>query len=75
MSKIKKYGNLQFENKEGDITYKIFKNKDFLYTILVQKGDITKIKNHQGVNAVFGHDSIDIQVVNNILDEMIEELK
>lgn len=69
------YGILKCQGTEDGITYKIFLDSDFKYTITVSKGSIENIKHHQGVISVFGEDILDINVVNEILNEMIEEIK
>lgn len=63
-----------FGEEEG-VTYKVYYNSSFVYTIIVEKGDQQLIETHQGVRAFFGHDSLDVQWVNEKMDRMINEIK
>lgn len=68
------YGILQCQGTENGITYQIFLDNDFKYTIIVSKDSIKNIKYHQGVRSIFGLDVIDVNMVNEILDEMIKKV-
>lgn len=74
------YGTLQCQGTENGITYEVFLNNDFRYTIIVSKGSIKNIKYHYGVRSIFGldtidvNDAIDVNMVNEILDKMIKEV-
>lgn len=72
---MNKYGLLIGNGIEGNIKWEIYKDNNFLYTIIVSKKDNKLVKDYQGINAIFGNDVIDIDNVNKILDEMIEEIK
>ena len=72
---MNEYGTLQCQGTENGITYEIFLDNDFRYTIIVSKGTTKNIKHHQGVRRIFGEDAIDINMVNEILDKMIKEAK
>lgn len=72
---MNEYGTLQCQGIESGITYEIFLNNDFRYTIIVSKGTTKNIKHYQGVRSIFGLDAIDVNMVNEILDEMIKEAK
>lgn len=69
------YGILKCQGTEDGIMYKVFLDSDFKYTIIVTKDSIENIKYHQGVISIFGEDVLDINIANEILDEMIEEIK
>lgn len=69
------YGELKCSGNENGIEYKVFLDNNFKYTIVVKNGDVENVKHHQGTIAIFGVDSIDVGVVNAILDDMINEFK
>ena len=71
---MNEYGTLQCQGTENGITYEVYLDNDFKYTIIVSKGSTKNIKHYRGVRSIFGADDIDINMVNEILDEMIEEV-
>lgn len=69
------YGELKCEGYEDGISYEVFLDNDFKYTIITRKNNIENIEYHQGVRAIFGADSLDVKIVNDILDDMINKIK
>lgn len=70
-----KLGILKCSGKEENISFEVYMNSDFLYTIVVKNEKTTLTETHQGVRAIFGADALDVQTVNFILDDMINKLK
>lgn len=70
-----KLGNIMCFGEENGVSYEVYLNNDFLYTIIVKKNDKELIETHQGVRAIFGWDVFDVQWVNEKMDRMINELK
>lgn len=69
------YGKLECEGYENGISYEVFLDNDFKYTIITRKNCIENIEYHQGVRGIFGVDSLDVKMVNDILDDMINKMK
>lgn len=70
------YGALQQSGEENNLEWSVYLDNNFKFTIVVENKISHEINTatHQGVNAIFGMDYIDIQEVNSILDRLITKM-
>lgn len=73
----KGYGKLQGSGSEDFINWYVYLDNKFKYTVIVETKDKKRgiVKQHQGVDSIFGNDIIDTKIVDDLIGECIKEIK